>query len=63
MIPNFSSEVLPRMATNGLTKFTKSSDFRPNDSIIRGEAAKFVAAFGGLKKLAKSNSACDFSDI
>lgn len=62
MTPNFVSEVLPWMNTNGLTKFSKSADFRPNDSITRWEASKFVASFWQLKKLAKKWGSCAFSD-
>jgi hypothetical protein len=60
--PNFSTEVLPWMSGNGLTKFTTSTEFRAEDSIVRGEAAKFVSSFGILKKLPQTYTACTFSD-
>lgn len=61
--PNFATDVLPWMTSNGLTKFSTTAEFRGQDSIVRGEAAKFVASFGVLKNLPETFSACTFSDL
>lgn len=34
-----------RMYQNGLTQYTNTTDFRPNDRLTRQEAAKFFVAF------------------
>lgn len=51
------------MIDNGLTQFSRKSDFRPNDSITRGEASKFIVSYGDLIELENQSSACDFRDI
>ncbi len=60
--PSFDT-VLDRMYENWLTKYNTSSQFRPNDSITRGEAAKFVAQYAKIRWLEKTNSWCTFSDL
>jgi hypothetical protein len=62
-LPDFSTQVLPWMSSNGLTKYTSSVDFRAEDSIVRGEAAKFVASFGVLKNIPQTFTACTFTDL
>ena len=62
-LPSFETAVFPWLSSNGLTKYTVSSDFRPNDKITRGEAAKFVAQYGALKGLEKTYTECGFSDL
>jgi len=55
--------VLDWMHTEGLTRYSQVNDFRPNDSITRGEAAKFVNQYAQLEGLTKSFTECNFSDI
>jgi len=52
------------MYNNGLTKYTNTTDFRPNDRLTRQEAAKF---FVGFQQVANPNTpvpdiGCVFSD-
>ncbi len=51
------------MYGEGLTKYDTVWDFRPNDLITRGEAAKFVNQYAQLEGLSKSYTQCQFSDI
>lgn len=55
--------VLDWMYWEGLTKYNQVADFRPSDSITRGEAAKFVNQYAQLEGLTKSYTQCNFSDI
>lgn len=55
--------VLDWMYSNGLTRYNNAADFRPNDEITRGEAAKFVAQYAQFQWLEKTHTECSFSDI
>lgn len=61
---NFTT-VYDWMYDNGLTTMQSEEAFRPNDSVSRGEIAKFFAQFAELKWLTKTKSAeeCVFNDI
>ena len=62
--PSFDGSVLPWMFDNGLTKYDASADYRPNDSITRGESAKLFTQFAELIGLTKdSTKVCQFDDI
>ena len=61
--PNFSTEVLLWLNTNGLTKFSTTVEFRGQDQITRGEAGKFVASFWVQQNLTVTYSVCDFTDL
>lgn len=60
--PNFW-DVLGWMHSIWLTKYNNVEQFRPFDSITRGEAAKFVAEYAALQTLPKNYTQCDFNDI
>jgi hypothetical protein len=50
----------------GLTSYNTSTAFKPNDTLRRDEAAKFLVEFAGLKEKAPThnyNLSCDFKDI
>jgi len=55
--------VLDWMYGEWLTRYNQVSDFRPNDSITRGEAAKFVNQYAQIEGLQKTYTQCQFSDI
>lgn len=59
----FETDVLPWMYENGLTKYDNILEFRGEDSITRGEAAKFVNQYAELLGLTQYYSPCEFSDI
>ena len=59
-----NDEVLYRLQEYGLTKYTKRSDFRPDDFITRWEAAKFVTQYADAAWIEKQLWAnCTFTDI
>jgi hypothetical protein len=62
---NSDQEVVSWLYTNKLTKYPQIDQFRPEWTITRGEAAKFMVAFAILmdKPKIKSSSECQFSDI
>lgn len=51
------------MYSNGLTKYSVESEYRPNDWVTRGEIAKFFVQYAKYKNLAKSSTSCSFNDI
>jgi len=55
--------VLDWMFSEGLTRYDQVADFRPNDFITRGEAAKFVNQYAQLEWLTKNYTQCNFWDI
>lgn len=55
--------VLDWMYENWLTKYNDSEAFRPDDSITRWEAAKFVAQYAKIRSLEKKNTSCTFTDL
>ncbi len=55
--------VLEWMFSNGLTRYDQVDQFRPYDSITRGEAAKFVNSYAQLIWAVKNYNQCAFSDI
>ncbi len=58
----FSTDVFPWLSENGLTTYSHEWDFRPKDSITRGEAAKFVVEFSKLIGIEKISTDCGFTD-
>ena len=48
---------------NGLTRYSNMNEFRPNDSITRGEMSKFVTKYAEYKNLTKNYTQCNFNDI
>jgi hypothetical protein len=58
-----SDDTFDWLVNNGLTKYTNLQDFRPNDPISRGEAAKFLTQYGRLIELQEVDKSCEFSDI
>jgi hypothetical protein len=60
---DFSEDIFPWLMEHKLTKFTRESEFRPRDSITRGEAAKFFWEYITLINAQKWNHNCAFSDI
>lgn len=58
-------QALAWMYANGLTKYTTEKDYRPDDALLREEAAKMFAkayqVFGYNVKVMK-NQQCEFSD-
>ncbi len=48
---------------NGLTKYNDINEFRPNDSITRGEMSKFVTKYAEVQGLTKNYTQCNFNDI
>lgn len=58
----FSDTVFPWLVENNLTKYTQVSDFRPRDTITRGEAAKFVTEYAWVIGIEKVGGSCEFSD-
>lgn len=60
--PSFDT-VIDWMYSQGLTKYSRIADFRPADSITRGEAAKFVDEYASLQNLPKDYAKCNFTDI
>jgi S-layer homology domain len=59
---NFST-VLDWMYSNGLTKYSTESSYRPNDQVTRGEIAKFFVQYAKYKNLTKGTTSCAFNDI
>jgi hypothetical protein len=59
---DFSQDVFPWLSENKLTQLTNVDSFRPQDSITRGEAAKFMAKYAILAGLKKQNTTCNFRD-
>jgi S-layer homology domain len=59
---NFAT-VLDWMYSNGLTKYSTESSYRPNDQVTRGEIAKFFVQYAKYKNLVKGTNACTFNDI
>ncbi|MEY3197836.1 MAG: hypothetical protein RL023_557 [Candidatus Parcubacteria bacterium] len=57
------SPVLDWMYSNGLTKYDNETDYRPNDSVTRGEIAKFFVQYAKYKNLTKGSTTCNFNDI
>lgn len=57
-------EVISWLYSNWLTKYSSTMEFRPYDSITRGEAAKFMVEYAKLQNLTKTrrSSECIFSD-
>lgn len=55
--------VLQWLNIKGLTKYNTVVDFRKDDSITRGEAAKFYSQFGVLFAVEKDYDQCNFSDL
>jgi len=57
--------VLEWMSTNGLTKFTTEAEFRPDDTVTRGEISKFFTKFAEVQGLSKTRTEdeCRFDDI
>lgn len=60
---SFSSDVLPRLFVNWLTKYTNVSDFRPHDYITRWEASKFISSYAEVNGMKKNDHSCKFNDI
>ena len=58
----FTDSVFPWLKSSGLTSYTQESDFRADDRITRGEAAKFVVAYARSIGLEKDTKNCAFSD-
>jgi hypothetical protein len=58
----FSQEILPWMYENKLTQITDVENFRPQDSITRAEASKFIAKYATIAGLEKQNTTCSFRD-
>lgn len=61
-VSSFPAEVFPRLVDHELTRYTDPQEFRPTDSITRGEAAKFVSQYAPLVELEQWEGACAFSD-
>lgn len=59
---NFADEVFPWMKMHQLTKYWSFQEFRPLDSITRGEAAKFVTQYAWVVNLQKGGAECEFDD-
>lgn len=59
-----NQDIVSRLHSKGLTKYSSANDFRPYDSITRGEAAKFMVEYAKIQNLAKikTSSECIFSD-
>jgi S-layer homology domain len=55
--------VLDWMYSNGLTKYSTESDYRPSDQVTRGEIAKFFVKYAEYKKMSKGSNTCSFNDI
>ncbi len=51
------------MHAEWLTKYNTLEEFRGDDTITRGEAAKFFAQFAKLQILDRTYTECDFNDI
>lgn len=62
-LPDFSEHVFPWLSETGLTKYDQEADFRGNDAITRGEAAKFIAQYAKEIGLEKTYTACEFTDL
>lgn len=51
------------MHSEWLTKYDNLADFRWDDTITRGEAAKFVDQFAKIQIMDKTYTKCDFDDL
>ena len=58
----FTDSVFPWLKASGLTSYTQENEFRAEDRITRGEAAKFVVAYARSIGLEKDTQNCAFSD-
>lgn len=58
----FQNSAFPWMKENSLTRFSSTEEFRPNDSITRAEASKFIVNYASLIGIEKWNNVCKFSD-
>lgn len=61
--PSSFAEVFVRLSAEGLTTMSTQAEFRENDQITRGEAAKFISEYAQLKGLPKTYTDCTFSDL
>jgi hypothetical protein len=57
------SSVLDWLHAEGLTKYDTQVEFRGDDEIMRGEAAKFVNQYAAALDLEQNYDECDFTDI
>lgn len=58
-----TEDLVGRMHREGLTIYDDQGEFRGDEEITRGEAARFVSQFGKIIGLQNSYRICEFTDI
>jgi hypothetical protein len=60
---HFSDEVFPWLQEEWFTSTKNPNEFRKNDYITRGEAARFLSQYSQLLEMPIINNVCQFSDL